>query len=113
MHHNVLCWQHIIASPLFNDHVNDCTAASLKPSSTNISSSSTEAPEALLRQRYCCSVVQLTVYNAVSYRKVPELIKANEAHSRGLAVIKRFTGGGTVVVDKDTIFTTLIMSVSL
>lgn len=56
--------------------------------------------------------VQFTVYDASSCRKVPELIKANEAHSRGLAVIKRFTGGGTVVVDKNTIFTTLIMSVS-
>lgn len=44
-------------------------------------------------------------------RKVDELIKVEQARSRGLGVIKRFTGGGTVVVDADTIFTTLIMKV--
>jgi lipoate-protein ligase A len=45
-------------------------------------------------------------------RKVQELIKVDAARSRRLGVIKRFTGGGTVVVDADTIFTTLIMQVS-
>lgn len=30
---------------------------------------------------------------------------------RNVALIKRFTGGGTVVVDRDTIFTGLIMNV--
>ena len=56
--------------------------------------------------------LQLPKHNAAGCcRKVPELIKPREAHSRGLGVIKRFTGGGTVVVDCDTIFTTLIMNV--
>jgi hypothetical protein len=36
----------------------------------------------------------------------------DQARSRQLGVIKRFTGGGTVVVDADTVFTTLIMQVS-
>lgn len=44
-------------------------------------------------------------------RKVEELIRVDQARNRQLGVIKRFTGGGTVVVDADTIFTTLIMQV--
>jgi lipoate-protein ligase A len=46
-----------------------------------------------------------------SARKVEELIKVDQARRRRLSVLKRFTGGGTVVVDADTIFTTLIMQV--
>lgn len=41
-----------------------------------------------------------------------ELIKVDQALSRSLGVIKRFTGGGTVVVDANTIFTALIMQVN-
>lgn len=32
------------------------------------------------------------------------------AHAAGVPLIKRFTGGGTVVVDNNTIFTSLIMT---
>eukprot|EP00877_Chromochloris_zofingiensis_P004934 jgi/Chrzof1/14441/Cz09g03030.t1 len=41
--------------------------------------------------------------------KAPDLIHVPEAHARQIQVIKRFTGGGTVVVDHDTVFTALIM----
>ncbi|GIL60559.1 hypothetical protein Vafri_15104 [Volvox africanus] len=43
----------------------------------------------------------------------PELIQCNEALQYGIQVIRRFTGGGTVVVDHDTVFCTLIMQGSL
>ena len=33
-----------------------------------------------------------------------------EAHRAGMTVVKRFSGGGTVVVDMDTVFATLIFS---
>eukprot|EP00798_Chlamydomonas_sp_ICE-L_P000090 gene90-3697_t len=38
------------------------------------------------------------------------LISDDEAAAKEMMVIKRFTGGGTVVVDHNTIFATLIMS---
>ena len=33
----------------------------------------------------------------------------DEAKAAGMQVIKRFSGGGTVVVDEDTVFSTLIL----
>ena len=41
--------------------------------------------------------------------KHEELIHGHEAVRSGIQVIRRFSGGGTVVVDESTIFTTLIM----
>ncbi|KAF6255713.1 hypothetical protein COO60DRAFT_1285707 [Scenedesmus sp. NREL 46B-D3] len=41
--------------------------------------------------------------------KVQELINVHQAQKQQLQVIKRFTGGGTVVVDHNTVFTSLIM----
>uniref|UniRef100_A0A7S0UT30 BPL/LPL catalytic domain-containing protein n=1 Tax=Polytomella parva TaxID=51329 RepID=A0A7S0UT30_9CHLO len=41
--------------------------------------------------------------------KPEELINVKEAANAGIQVIKRFTGGGTVVVDSNTLFTSLIM----
>ncbi|GAX81016.1 hypothetical protein CEUSTIGMA_g8451.t1 [Chlamydomonas eustigma] len=41
--------------------------------------------------------------------RASELIQVPEAIKAGVQVVKRFTGGGTVVVDHDTIFTTLIV----
>ncbi|KAG2496551.1 hypothetical protein HYH03_005374 [Edaphochlamys debaryana] len=38
-----------------------------------------------------------------------ELVRCPEALQSGIQVIRRFTGGGTVVVDHDTVFSTLIM----
>lgn len=42
-------------------------------------------------------------------RKPHELINIPAAKKNGIQVIKRFSGGGTVVTDEDTIFATLIM----
>ena len=44
-----------------------------------------------------------------SCRKEDELIHTEAAKKAGIEVIKRFSGGGTVVVDHNTIFATLIM----
>ena len=44
-----------------------------------------------------------------AYRKRDELIHVEEAKKTGIQVIKRFSGGGTVVVDHNTVFATLIM----
>mmetsp|Transcript_4807 Transcript_4807/g.10347 ORF Transcript_4807/g.10347 Transcript_4807/m.10347 type:complete len:253 (+) Transcript_4807:124-882(+) len=41
--------------------------------------------------------------------KPKELVHVPAVLSSGVQLIKRFSGGGTVVVDQDTIFTTLIM----
>jgi len=62
---------------------------------------------------YCCRGFRLQSCLTLRYsnRKVEELIKVEQAFARRLGVIKRFTGGGTVVVDANTIFTTLIMQV--
>ncbi|GFR48155.1 hypothetical protein Agub_g9990 [Astrephomene gubernaculifera] len=38
-----------------------------------------------------------------------ELVHCEEALQHGIQAIRRFTGGGTVVVDQDTVFSTLIM----
>ena len=42
-------------------------------------------------------------------RKKNELIHTDAAKRKGIEVIKRFSGGGTVVVDHNTVFATLIM----
>ncbi|KAK3262783.1 hypothetical protein CYMTET_28378 [Cymbomonas tetramitiformis] len=42
--------------------------------------------------------------------KVSSLVNAKEAKRDNIPVIKRFSGGGTVVVDQDTIFATLILN---
>ena len=42
-------------------------------------------------------------------RKKDELIHTDAAKKKGIEIIKRFSGGGTVVVDHDTVFATLIM----
>ncbi|KAK9819795.1 hypothetical protein WJX72_002465 [[Myrmecia] bisecta] len=44
--------------------------------------------------------------------KPEELIHMSAARSPKVQVIKRFSGGGTVVVDQDTVFATLIMQAS-
>lgn len=44
-------------------------------------------------------------------RKPELLVHEDRVKERNVALIKRFTGGGTVVVDRDTIFTGLIMNV--
>ena len=44
-------------------------------------------------------------------RKPELLVHEDRVKERNVALIKRFTGGGTVVVDGDTIFTGLIMNV--
>ncbi|GAQ84080.1 Putative Lipoate-protein ligase A [Klebsormidium nitens] len=41
--------------------------------------------------------------------KPPTLLNIPLVRKVGIPVIKRFTGGGTVVVDKDTLFATLLM----
>lgn len=49
----------------------------------------------------------ITIQNI--YRKSEELVHAKEAHTAGIPLVKRFTGGGTVVVDSDSILTSFIM----
>lgn len=44
-------------------------------------------------------------------RKVHELLNGPMVMQRSVPVVRRFTGGGTVVVDRSTVFTTLIMQV--
>lgn len=43
------------------------------------------------------------------HRKAEQLVHIPEALAAGVPVIKRFSGGGTVAVDRDTVFGTLIM----
>jgi hypothetical protein len=43
--------------------------------------------------------------------KPDELIQVEQAIEAGIKVIRRFSGGGTVAVDHDTVFTTLIFQV--
>jgi hypothetical protein len=42
-------------------------------------------------------------------RKPPALLNLPLVRKQGIPVIKRFSGGGTVVVDDDTLFATLLM----
>lgn len=44
--------------------------------------------------------------------KVPELVEIEAAKRDNIGVIRRFTGGGTVVVDENTFFVTFICNVS-
>lgn len=44
--------------------------------------------------------------------KVPELVEIDAARRDGIGVIRRFTGGGTVVVDENTFFVSFICNVS-
>ena len=48
-------------------------------------------------------------WDHVPCRKQDELIHVEEAKKAGIQIIKRFSGGGTVVVDHNTVFATLIM----
>lgn len=42
-------------------------------------------------------------------RKADQLLHEEQSQKAGVQLIKRFSGGGTVVVDKNTLFATLIM----
>lgn len=42
--------------------------------------------------------------------KVPELVNVERVKQDNIPMVRRYTGGGTVIVDKDTIFTALIMN---
>ena len=48
----------------------------------------------------------------VPHRKPQELINVPAAQENGIQVIKRFSGGGTVVTDENTIFATVILQTS-
>lgn len=43
-------------------------------------------------------------------RKAEELVHIDKVKEAKVDVIKRFSGGGTVIVDEDTVFSTLIMN---
>jgi lipoate-protein ligase A len=61
---------------------------------------------------FCVALIHSGCLMTVCFvRQVPELVDVQQAQQQQLQLIKRFTGGGTVVVDADTIFTTLIMQV--
>lgn len=45
--------------------------------------------------------------------KVIELVHTKEAHKQNIQTIRRYTGGGTVITDENTMFTTFIMNVRL
>ena len=45
----------------------------------------------------------------VARRKLDELVHVDAAKAAGMQVIRRFSGGGTVVVDENTLFSTLIL----
>ena len=42
--------------------------------------------------------------------KVNELVNVNKSKQDGIPLIRRFTGGGTVIVDQSTIFNSFIMN---
>lgn len=50
-------------------------------------------------------------YHLETHRRPEELINIPKALDARIQVIKRFTGGGTVVVDENTVFSTLIFQV--
>lgn len=54
----------------------------------------------------CHAAANVACTNAC--RKVDELVHAADAKAAGVTVIRRFSGGGTVAVDADTVFATLI-----
>ena len=46
-------------------------------------------------------------------RRAEEMLHVPRAQEARIQVLKRFTGGGTVVVDSNTVFATLIFQVSM
>jgi lipoate-protein ligase A len=44
--------------------------------------------------------------------KIKELINVEDASKQKVQIIRRYTGGGTVIIDENTVFTTFIMNVS-
>lgn len=50
----------------------------------------------------------LTLKHVSVYRKPSQLLEVGPVIKDGIPVIKRFTGGGTVIVDKSTLFVSLI-----
>ena len=43
--------------------------------------------------------------------KIAELVHTKQAYKQNIQTIRRYTGGGTVITDENTIFTTFIMNV--
>jgi lipoate---protein ligase len=43
--------------------------------------------------------------------KIPELVEAERANADEVPLIRRYSGGGTVLVDSNTIFCSIIMNV--
>ena len=54
--------------------------------------------------------VTLFLRGVTRFRKVPELVREGPAREAGVQLIKRFSGGGTVIVDSNTIFAGLILN---
>jgi lipoate-protein ligase A len=46
-------------------------------------------------------------------KKLPNLIHAQKCHDDQIQVIKRFSGGGTVYIDKETLFVSVIFNLLL
>lgn len=57
---------------------------------------------------YLHAIHELVIFLAQNDRKLPELIEVEKVMNGGIPVIRRFSGGGTVIVDKGTIFVTFI-----
>ena len=55
----------------------------------------------------------VTCYGCLVCRKPERLVNVPALKAAGIPLIKRFSGGGTVVVDRDTVFATLIMEGAL
>ncbi|KAH1234818.1 putative lipoate-protein ligase A [Glycine max] len=55
-----------------------------------------------------CRLVTTLVFTVWRWRKLSELVEAKPVLQDRISIIRRFTGGGTVVVDQNTIFVTLI-----
>jgi len=47
------------------------------------------------------------------HRKPQDLINVPAAKAEGIQIIKRFSGGGTVVTDENTIFATVILQTAV
>jgi len=47
------------------------------------------------------------------FRKLKDVLHLDRAAQLGLQVIRRFSGGGTVIIDRNTILVTLIFDVRL
>ena len=55
----------------------------------------------------CCCLLTMSERYC---RKAHELLHEEESKKAGVKLIKRFSGGGTVIVDENTLFATLIMA---